>query len=58
MQELIRLVADHQVEPLRALIDTIIEGMFDPGAADDRSLLGVRLRPQEGDGEKDAATSG
>jgi serine phosphatase RsbU (regulator of sigma subunit) len=58
MQELIRLVADHQVEPLRALIDTIIEGMFDPGAADDRSLLGVRLRPQEGDGEGDAATSG
>jgi PAS domain S-box-containing protein len=47
MQDLIRLVAEHDAGPLRALIDTVTEGLFDPGAGDDRSLLGVRLRPQE-----------
>jgi hypothetical protein len=40
-------VAEHDAGPLRALIDTVTEGLFDPGAGDDRSLLGVRLRPQE-----------
>jgi serine phosphatase RsbU (regulator of sigma subunit) len=47
MQDLIRLVADHDIGPLRGLIDTITEGLFAPGAADDRSLLGVRLRLEE-----------
>jgi hypothetical protein len=45
-QDLVRLVAGHRVGPLRALVDTITEGLFDPGAADDRSLLGARIRPE------------
>jgi serine/threonine-protein kinase RsbW len=48
MQDLMRLVSDHHAEPLRALIDTITAGLFDPGAADDRCLLGVRIAPEQG----------
>jgi serine phosphatase RsbU (regulator of sigma subunit) len=47
MQDLLGLVADHHLEPLPALLERITEGLFDPVAADDRSLLGVRIRPEE-----------
>jgi serine/threonine-protein kinase RsbW len=47
MQDLIRLVGDHHGEPLSALVDTITEGLSDPGAADDRCLLGVRITPEQ-----------
>lgn len=47
MQELVRLVAAHHIEPLSALVESITERLFEPSASDDRSLLGARLKRTE-----------
>jgi serine/threonine-protein kinase RsbW len=47
MQDLVRIVGNNRGQNLNALIRAITEGLFAPGAADDRSLLGVRLGPEQ-----------
>jgi hypothetical protein len=43
MEELLRLVVDNQGQPLGTLVESIANGLYDPDASDDRSLVGVRL---------------
>jgi sigma-B regulation protein RsbU (phosphoserine phosphatase) len=42
-EQLVRLLATRRQQPLGAVIESIADALFHPGAADDRSLLGVRL---------------
>jgi PAS domain S-box-containing protein len=43
IDELHGLVAEYATKPLSAMIESIADALFRPGASDDRSLLGVRL---------------
>jgi hypothetical protein len=43
MEELLRLVANRQEQPLGVVVESISDALFDPDAGDDRCLLGVRL---------------
>lgn len=45
MEELLRLVADRQEQPLSVVVESISDALFDPDAGDDRCLVGVRLAP-------------
>jgi phosphoserine phosphatase RsbU/P len=47
MEELLRLVDDHQGQSLHAVVELITGALFDPTASDDRCLIGVRLRQQD-----------
>lgn len=48
MEELLRLVAERQEEPLSVLVQSISEALFDPEARDDRCLVGVRVASHDG----------
>jgi serine/threonine-protein kinase RsbW len=48
MEELLRLVADRQEEPLGVVMESISDALFEPDAGDDRCLVGVRLGREEG----------
>jgi serine phosphatase RsbU (regulator of sigma subunit) len=43
MEELLRLMTTRQEQPLATVIESITEALFDPDAADDRCVVGVKL---------------
>lgn len=43
MDELLRVAASGQKQPLAALVESITDALYDPAASDDRCVVGVRL---------------
>jgi phosphoserine phosphatase RsbU/P len=48
MEELLRLAAGRQEDPLAMVVESISEALFDPDAGDDRCLMGIRVGPGGG----------